>query len=770
MKRAFVQKAFRSLRKMKTKPVIFKNIPALLYLLLLLSITTVKAQNINTVAGGGSGDGNIATAASLYYPYSVAFDGSGNMYIADVYHNIIRKVAAGTGIISTIAGSGTQGYSGDGGAATSAEFYLPTGVRVDLSGNIYVVDYGNNRIRKIIAGTGIITTVVGNGSTGYSGDGGAATAATLGCVNSITLDNSGNIFLADAGNNVIRKVAAGTGIITTIVGDGNPGYSGDNGQASAAELNNPFCVALDGLGNLYISDYNNNVIRKVAAGTNVISTVAGNGSLGYSGDGGQAANAQLNNPYGLVLDGSGNLYIADTYNNCIRKVTAATGVISTIAGNGTLGFSGDGGAATTAELNYPYGIALDGSGNLYIADVYNNRIREVAGGIITTVAGGATGSVGDGSAATNALLSAPAGVAVDGAGNLYIADHDNHRVRKVAAGTGIISTVAGTGTAGNSGDGSLATAAQLNTPSGVALDGSGNLYIADESNNNIRKVTVSSGNITTIAGSGAAGFSGDGHAGTTAQLSAPLGIAIDGSGNFYIAYENNNRIRKITVSTGIISTIAGTGSAGNSGDGAAATSAQLNLPSGIAVDGFGNIYIADKQNNTVRKIAVGTNTISTVAGNGTGGYSGDDNQATTAQLNFPTGVALDGSGNIYIADEGNNVIRKIVTGTGVITTIAGTGVAGFLGDAGLAVTAEFHFPRGITLDAAGNGLALLTHGGNNRIRKVDNMVSITTGEAMISFLITSATTALTAYPNPFNEVVHLKYHLNNNGIRNHCID
>jgi sugar lactone lactonase YvrE len=348
----------------------------------------------------------------------------------------------------------------------------------------------------------------------------------------------------------------------------------------------------------------------------------------------------------------------------------AQGIITTVAGNGINGYSGDGGLATAAMLRNPTGVAVDASGNLYIADYINNRIRKVSpSGIIITIAGtGTFGYSGDGGPATSAQFANPRGVAVDGSGNLYIADLINHRIRKVNLITGIITTVAGRGAGGYSGDGSLATAAQLSFPSGVAVDGSGNLYIGDNGNNRIRKVNLGNGIITTVAGNGTVGYSGDNGPATSAQLSGPAGVAVDGS-NLYIADGNNYRIRKVNLSTGIITLVAGNGAGGYSGDGGLATAAQLYAPEGVVVDGSGNLYIAEINNNRVRKVNLSTGIITTVAGNGTVGYSGDGGPATSAQLTSPTGVAVDGSGNLYIAASGS--IRKVSFPTGpTITTSA----------------------------------------------------------------------------------------------------
>ncbi len=334
----------------------------------------------------------------------------------------------------------------------------------------------------------------------------------------------------------------------------------------------------------------------------VISTVAGTGTLGSGGDGGPATSAMLNTPRGVAVDGAGNLFIADFLNNRIRKVNAS-GVISTIAGSGAPGFAGNGGPATSALLNNPAGVAVDGAGNLFIADQANRRIRKVnPSGVISTVAGnGVPGFGGDGGAATSAQLDSPVAVAVDSAGNLYIADFARDRIRKVNA-SGVISTIAGTGTAGFGGDGGSAASARLNSPAGVAVDSAGNLFIADYGNNRIRKVSPN-GAINTVAGNGVTGFYGDGGAATSARLDKPSGVAVDSAGNLFIADYGNNRIRKVNAS-GVISTIAGNGALGYAGDGDAAIAARLFAPYGVSVDSAGDVFIADTGNRRIRKVSI----------------------------------------------------------------------------------------------------------------------------------------------------------------------
>ncbi|HXD91717.1 MAG TPA: T9SS type A sorting domain-containing protein [Bacteroidia bacterium] len=352
-------------------------------------------------------------------------------------------INANAQIITTVAGNGTAGYNGDGGQATAAELYHTVAVAFDTKGNMYIVDQ-KNVIRKVNT-SGIITTIAGNGTAGYSGDGGPATAATFNEPISIAIDSLGNIYVSDDQNNAIRMINT-MGIISTIAGNGTAGYIGDGGQATAAEINSPNGIAFDAFGNLFIADGNNNRIRMINT-AGIITTIAGNGTgtgnasctTCYGGDGGQATAAELNNPCAIVFDAKGNMYIADQNNNRIRMVNTA-GIINTIAGNGTYGYSGDGGPATSANLRWPVDVKCDTAGNIFICDIVNERIRKVNSlGIISTIAGigylnpntGGGGFGGDGGQATAALLNLPLGICLDASGNLYIADQENNRIRKV---------------------------------------------------------------------------------------------------------------------------------------------------------------------------------------------------------------------------------------------------------------------------------------------------------------------------------------------------
>ena len=552
-----------------------------------------------------------------------------------------------------------MGYAGDGGPAINAQFNNPQGVAIDYLGNLYVADTGNNLIR-IITPDGNINLFAGsipNGvpASGWSGDGGSSIGAALQLPVGLAVDGAGNLYIADSANNAIREVTT-NGIITTIAGLGPdaPGFSGDTAAATTANLNGPLDVAVDKNNNVYIADTNNANVRKITSDGN-INTVAGSTAIvsgvvtvkfGFSGDGSAATSAELAGPAGVAVDSSGNLYIATYADNRIRKIVP-TGNISTFAGNSGYGFAGDGGPATSSQLSAPRGICLDSAGNLYLADRWNNRIRKIAGGSISTIAGnGLANFGGDNGAATSAQLSVPDGVAVDTAGNVYISDFLNNRVRMVSP-AGVITTYAGNGNSGFSGDGGTATSAQLSQPAGLAVDAAGNLYIADSNNSVVRKVTPG-GVISTVAGTGGSqGYSGDGAAATSAKMMAPFGVAVDSAGNLYIA-DFYGWIRKVTASAGAISTIAGNGSVGYTGDGGPATSAQFYYPVSVALDLSGNVYVADSNNGAVRMISNGT--ISTVAGNGSAAaYMGDGGLASFAQFSQISGIAVDAQSNVYVS-------------------------------------------------------------------------------------------------------------------------
>jgi sugar lactone lactonase YvrE len=983
-------------------------------------VKKVTGSIIQTIAGNGfqgdEGDGSLATSCSLNAPLDVVVDSSSNVYIADTGNHRVRVINGAN--INAFAGTGTAGFNGDG-TATAAHLNSPSGLAIDGASRIYIADTGNHRIRQVASGD--LSTVAGNASQGYDGDGLPVLSHSLNLPSSVAANSAGTtIFFMDTGNRRLRRVSSG--VLSTVVSDGSDGYAGDGGPATSARLNLPHGVAVDAAGDLYLADTNNHAVRKIAASDGKITTLAGNGAPGESGDNGPAANALLNRPTAVVVDDTGAIYVADTGNHRVRRIDSA-GNISTVVGVVMVG-----GVPTTigAALSNPRGLAADSDGGIYIADTGNNMIRRLGpGGIVTTMAGtGAVGSTGDGGPANAARLNQPHGITIDAANNLYIADTNNHRIRKISSGgsalvpTSTISTIVSAGLirSGFDGDGGLATSARLNSPSAVAVDAQGNIYIVDKGNHRIRKVTISDNKINTVIGNGLVSFGGDGGPATSAAFNLPNSLAINAAG-VYVADSGNNRIRlaapppnaapalanpgnkvvnegdtlsftlsatdtpgqtltysmtgapagatlnsatgafsytpdfnavphspgvpaapvqltitfkatdnaatpledaetmtltvndvnrtptadagttpatleatgpagaalslngsgsdpdgdpltftwidtvgstastiattatanvtlgagthsliltasddrggvksaaaktvvvqdttppvlanvpadvtqtissgtgatvnytmptatdavngavtvtaskasgsffnlgattvtftatdsrgntatasfKVTInlvngSTGStiynIDAFAGQGSFGLSGDAGAALQASFKQPHGVAVDAAGNVYISDAEARAVRKVNASDGKISLFAGAGAKGSSGDGGPATSAKLNHPTGLAVDGAGNLYIADTNNHRIRK-VTGT-TITTVAGSGVAGFGGDGGGATSAQLNYPTAVAVDNAGN--LYIADSGNHRIRKVTGVrISTVAGSGATGF-------------------------------------
>ena len=685
----------------------------------------LQGGTIDTYVGGGNGDGDAAVNATID-PRGLVTVGAGgapDVYIADGKNNRVRRVAGNTGLIETVAGNGAYGYTGDGGEAQNASLRFPLDVAVDGAGNVYIADTFNNRIRKV--GTDRrISTFAGNGLQTYTGEGTASQVA-LNTPYGVTVGPDGNVYIADLGNNRIRRVsppgcAPSNCVISTVAGNGTWGFSGDSGPATSAALKDPADVAFDGNGNMYIADRSNNRIRRVAP-NGTITTVAGGGLYGPGssvGDGGPGTQAVLYSPSQVDTDSDGNVYIADTNHHRIRKLQAGNFFISTVAGTGATGWTGDGGAATAAVLFNTWGVAATTAGTFWLSQSVEmavsqqNRVRKVTSNIIQTVIGGGLGS---GGAAINALVDPRGGDAVDAGGvlpDLYFADGSNNVVRRVAGDTGIIDTIAGTGVAGYSGDGGPAVNATLRTPFDVAVDAAnGTVYVADTFNNVIRK--LSNGVISTAAGTGQYGYTGEGSA-AQKNLAAPRGLDVDRSGTLYIADTDNNRIRR--VAGGQISTVAGNGSRGYSGDGGPATSATLSNPSDVAVADDNTLYVADAQNNRIRRVS-SAGTITTFAGNGSQGFSGDLGLATAATLNVPTYLGLDAGGNLFIADSQNNRVRRVDAVGHTIQTVAGNGQTGSAGDGGPATAASLGQPSGVAVDPGG-GVLFIPAKDQRRVRIV----------------------------------------------------
>ncbi len=724
-------------------------------------------QAISTIAGG-PGRGRATNVFQA--PQAVSASAGRFVFVADGY--VVRRISTAGTWEGVTAGQGVPGFSGDGGPAVSARLGGVGAVAVDQAGNVVVLDTDNGRVRVVAARAGRfygqammarhIYTVAGDGSSSFSGDGGPATSAGLSFPEGVAVDAAGNLVIGDTDAHRVRVVAARSGRfygqamtagdIYTVAGNGTSGYAGDGGPARDAELGFIQAVAVDGAGNLVLSDSVNGVIRVVAARPGTfygqamtagdIYTVAGNGSLGYAGDGGPAAKAELDFPDGVALDPDGNLAIADSANNRVRVVAAQSGTfygqamtagdIYTVAGDGSSGLSGNTGPATAAALNFPQGVTYDTAGNLVIADNGNHRVRVVA----------AQSGTFYGQAMT--------------AGHIYIA--------------------AGNINPGSSGNRGLARNAVLYVPESGPTESTvtvhaWNYLVAQSDQVWIICRTagcyfgrpLSRGHIYAIAGNGFAGYSGDGGPATAAQVWAPRGLAFDSAGNLVIADTSNNRVRVVAARTGTfygqamtagdIYTVAGTGTAGFSGDGGPATAARLFTPEGVAVDSAGNLVIGDAGNARVRVVAARTGrfyrqamtagNIYTVAGDGTSRSSGDGGPATAAGLT-PGAIALDGAGNLVIADSypnvntSNNRVRVVAARTGTfygqamtagdIYTVAGTGTPGFSGDSGPATAAELDHPDGVSVDPAGN--LVIGDTSNNRVRVVAARTGTFYGQAM----------------------------------------
>ncbi len=689
------------------------------------------------LGGFGSVDGTGA-AARFYNPNGVAVDGSGNVYVADSSNSTIRKITS-TGVVTTLAGSAGQTGSVDG-IGAAARFNTPNGVAVDGSGNVYVADTSNGTIRKI-TNTGVVTTLAGSAGQ-FSGMDGTGAAAHFHFPYGVAVDGSGNVYVADTSNCTIRKITS-TGTVTTLAG--SAGQTGNvDGTGAAARFNNPVGVAVDGNGNVYVCDTNNSTIRKITSTGTVTTLAGGAGQVGYVDGTGFAA--RFSNPKGVAIDGSGNVYVADSGNNTIRKITS-TGTVTSLAGGG--GIAGDvDGFGPSAEFFNPSGVSVDGNGIVYVADTSNFTIRKITSTrVVTTLAGSAGYGSADGTGGA-AQFYHPTGVAVDGNGNVYVADFSNYTIRKITN-TGAVTTLAGSARQAGTADGT-GTAARFNGPFDVAVDGNGNVYVADYNNHTIRKIT-STGVVTTLAGSAGLAGTADG-TGAAARFNNPSGIAVDGNGNVYVADYNNHTIRKIT-STGAVTTLAGSAGQSGSGNGTGAA-ARFFFPRRVAVDGNGNVYVADTGNNMIRKIT-STGAVTTLAGSLLFGSA--DGTGVAAQFSSPSGVSVDGNGNVYVGDWGNDTIRKI-TSAGVVTTIGGTPrVMG--GNDGIGAAASFSNPYSAAVDSFGN--LYVADSNSHHIAKGVPLPppSVSTVSAIPQ--LGDANLSASVNPNGFSTQVYFKYGLDN---------
>lgn len=652
-----------------------------------LNVSNYSPSPIVTTLAGSPGsvdqNGNFASIRAT----GLAIDNSGNIYASNSIGHRVQQISP-LGIVKSIAGSGTAGSADGMGAGASFSFstFSSSGLALDKSGVLYATDYNYNRIRKItpeglvttladytsslgqllypraltidgagniyvttgsykilkLTSNGVVTVVAGSGVSSHLD--GKGTAANFTAPMGITTDPSGNIYVSDAYR--IRKITP-TGVVTTLAGSGNSGST--DGVGVAASFGLIYSLTSDKNGNIYAADATNNKIRKITP-AGAVTTLAGSGVAGSKDGAGSAA--QFIMLRSITSDSSGNLYVSEALSSKIRKITPQ-GIVTSICGSGAGAEDGSGSAASFFN---PSGVAVDNLGNSYIADATNHKIRKItADGIVTTLAGSSSGNGSTDGVGSNASFNSPRGVAVDSVGNVYVADTLNHKIRKITP-SGAVSTLAGSG--GNGSTNGVGAEASFNTPYGLAVDVSGNVYVADTLNRKIRKIT-SAGEVTTLAGSGVFGSS-DGNA-TTATFSSPYGVAVDEAGFVYVADLGSHKIRKIT-STGNVTTLAGSGSAGAiDGTGIAAS---FYSPRGITVDSGGNVYVADSSNHKLRKITP-AGVVTTIGGGSSYGFS--DGVANTSKFYSPWGIAVDSSGSLYVGDASNHLVRKIV-GPGLFNT------------------------------------------------------------------------------------------------------
>ncbi len=655
------------------------------------------------------GDGRLATDVVLTLVDGIATDPEGNLYIAHRSQNRIRKISA-NGTITTIAGDGIAGYSGDGIPALESSLNFPAGLFFD-KGNLYVADRNNHRIRKIDA-DGIISTVAGIGKPGCCNDNGPAIEASLNFPSDITVDAKGNLYISDRSNNRIRKVNF-DGVITTIAGLGKPGYGGDFGPAERALLKYPFGISFDSKENLYIADRGNNRVRKIDK-RGIITTIAGDGTHSFGGDYGPANYSSLAFPTDVVIDSLGVIYIADRNNNRVRKIDQL-GVITTLMGLNQTEFNGDNEIAAETTLHLPFALAFNGEDRLLVVDRNHFRVREVKlqNSQVETIAGnGKFLFRGDGGPGGGATLEAPSGIAVDRKGNVLFADRLHQRIRKVGS-DGIIETYIGNGKQGSEGNGGPGIEATLHLPEVLISDQEDNLYLTQRTGNAwiIRKINPE-GIITHFAGNGMQGNAGDGGPAIKASFHTISDIAVDIAGNIYVADSINRNIRKIN-EQGIISTVAE--------DSLEKLGTEVH-PNGIVVDKAGNIFFSDSGSSKVYKIDTRGN-ITLIAGTGDFDDHGDGGLALEAGLRSPGGLAIGPDGFLYIVEQTTHQIR-VISADGVITGYVGTGKYGFSGDEGPAVEARIKGPFRMDFDKKGN--LYFSDRDNNRIRKVDTRGIITT--------------------------------------------
>ena len=728
------------------------------------TLDEIRPGDVTTIAGVGNfvGEGRLATQA-IVEAQGTAVDAAGNLYLGEENGGQVRKVDQ-SGRITTIAGTGAIGFSGDGGPATDAQFNWPMGLAIDRSGNIFIADaVQNNRVRRIDAATGIVNTIAGTGQRGYSGDGGPAAQAQLNTpTGSVAVDAQGNVYVLDAGNQRVRKIDT-SGIITTFAGNGAAGFSGDGGPATNASFSfSPSAqaggsLALDSRGNLYVRDGHNRIRRIGLDG--LVNTVVGGGSL-VPADGVVATEANTFLAC-IAVDRQDRLLFTDETR--IWRVEP-NGLLIRLAGTGTRGLSPDGVPARDAVM-IPINVTVAANGDLFVSERSATRIRRIDAvtGVLSTTAGIGPATIGDGGSAALATVFEDIGnVALDKTGNiLEVEPRGSHRIRRIDS-AGRVVTLAGIGVEPIQGfyhEGIAALNAGM-TPVSVEADPNGNIFFTDFCS--VRRIGTD-GLIRTVAGpltqNQSCGYSGDGGPATSAQLADEQDVLkLDSHANIFIADLFNHRVRRVDAATGVITTFAGSGPGGSgdhqgggfAGDGGLATQALLAGPSDVALDSTRNVCIADVGNQSVRCVD-SQGIIRTVAGHGNA-YPGDGGPGTAASLS-PYRIAFDPTGNMYISDYADGRIRKLDT-NGILSTVAGHGSRGFSGDGGPALQAEFDYGSGLMIDAQGD--ILLFDGENRRIRVIKQgaIVAPPNAQAVATFGTLQSASIGTLFPSLLEATVN----------------